>query len=115
MSDIEYKLHILISESENTVNSAFLEKAESLLEEYHDFLKRFFSDSSNTGFEKKLQNFIKNILTNFSSKSIDFTNIYVLEFYTSGLVGAFKMWFKKDCDTPLKAFLYIIYSIIKVD
>ncbi len=115
LSDIEYKLHMLINESKNTANDTFLDKVVFLFEEYQEFLERFFSDSSNTGFEKKLQKLIKSILINYSSSPTDFTNIYVLEFYTSGLVGAFRMWFKSDCNTPLKAFLYIICSILKVN
>ncbi|EPR09326.1 TetR/AcrR family transcriptional regulator C-terminal domain-containing protein [Ruminiclostridium papyrosolvens] len=115
LSDIEYKLHILIGESASTTNDTFLEKVVSLFEEYQDFLERFFSDSSNTGFEKKLQNFIKSLLTKYSSSPTNFTNIYVLEFYTSGLVGALRMWFKSDFKTSLKAFLYVICPIIKVD
>lgn len=115
LSDIEYQLYKLINESENNSNDTFLEKVVALFEEYQDFLERFFSDSSNTSFEKKLQKLIKSLLTNYSSSQTDFTNVYVLEFYTSGLVGAFRMWFKSDCNTPFKAFLYIIYSIIKAD
>ncbi len=114
LSDIEYKLHILISEAEIS-NDTFLEKIVSLFEEYQDFLIRFFNDSSNTGFEKKLQNFIKSLLTNYSSSPTNFNNIYVLEFYTSGFLGAFRMWFRSNCNTPLKAFLNTICTIIKAE
>ncbi len=113
VSDFELKLHILISEAESTSDDTFLEKVVALFDEYHDFLTRFFSDSSNTGFEKKLQIFIKNVLTKYSSCPSNFNNIYVLEFYTSGLVGAFRMWFTSDRNMSLKAFLDTICTIIK--
>ncbi|ACL75656.1 TetR/AcrR family transcriptional regulator [Ruminiclostridium cellulolyticum] len=115
LSEIELKIHKLFMATGSATTDTFTEQVVFLFNEYRDFLMRFFSDSRNKSFEGKLQNFIKSLLTKYSKVSLDFNNKYVLEFYASGLVGAFSMWFKSDCDTPLKAFLYIIYSIIKAN
>ncbi|AEY65238.1 TetR/AcrR family transcriptional regulator [Clostridium sp. BNL1100] len=115
LSDIEQKLHILIKGAASTTTDNFLDKVVSLFDEYRDFFIRFFNDKRNITFEDKLQGFIRCLLTSYSSCSTNLKNIYVLEFCTSGLVGAIRMWCKSNCDTPLKTFLYIIYSSIKAD
>lgn len=112
LSEIKEKIHFSFSVAGSAATDIFTEQVIVLFNDYRNFLVRFFSDNRNKSFEVKLANLINSLLINYSISPRDFNNRYILEFYTSGLVGAFRMWFRSNCDLPLKTFLYTIYSII---
>jgi AcrR family transcriptional regulator len=112
LSEIEERIYSSFCAAGSATSDAFKEHVVSIFNEYREFLDKLFGDKRNKSFEVKMQKFIKNLLINYSESAKDFNNKYILEFYTSGLVGAFRMWFRSGCDVPIKTFLSIIHAIL---
>ncbi|KNY25266.1 TetR/AcrR family transcriptional regulator [Pseudobacteroides cellulosolvens] len=115
LSEIEQKIQISIGDAGSISTDAFTEHMVSLSNEYHEFFSKLFGENGDTGFEEKLQNSLKGLLKKYSEMNMDFSNKYVVEFYTSGIVGSIKTWFRNGCDIPVEAFLYTINTVIYIN
>ncbi|MHB8063847.1 MAG: TetR/AcrR family transcriptional regulator [Ruminiclostridium sp.] len=114
LSEIEQKILTAFGNAESISNAAFTEYAVILYNQYQEYFVRLFSDNREKIFEKKLQNCFKVLLKHYFENFSDFNSKYILEFYTSGLVGSIKMWYSSGCDIPIKIFLNTIYTVIFV-
>lgn len=110
--EMEQKILISLGDAGSISTDAFTEHMVSLSNEYHEYFSRLFDENGDKGFEEKLQNWLKSLLKKYSEMNMDFSNKYVVEFYTSGIVGAIKTWFRSSCDISVEDFLHTINTVI---
>lgn len=112
LSEIENKVQLYTENTVGVHSDTFIENMASLCDEYNEYAARLFGKNGDKGFEEKLQNFLKIILMKSPITISNFNDKYVVEFYTSGLVGAIRTWYRNGCDIPVKTFINTIYTVL---
>jgi hypothetical protein len=111
---MEEKIETSLGASGNITTEAFTQHIISLCNEFQEYNLRLFSENGDKAFEEKLHNSLKKLLKKYLNNSDNINNKYLLEFYSFGLIGAIRSWYRNDCDIPIETFLNTMYSATKI-